>query len=316
MKLDVHQHFWSEPLLDALSTRSEFPFVRRESGLTVLYLAGERPYVIEQLDDERERRAELLGRDGLDGALLCLSSPIGIEALPRAQAAPLIEAYHEGALALGEPFGAWGAMALDRPDPDDVDRALGRGCVGISLPAGALGSVDALGALHPILTRLEEVGAPLMVHPGPGPGPARFTGCELAAASLGDPLWWPALTGYVSGMQSSWLAFMSAGRARYPRLRVVFSMLAGLAPLQHERLASRGGPAVAPDRLTFYDTSSYGSSAIGAVAAVVGWEQILYGSDRPVVDPAVLGMPGDLDWSPLGDAARRALGHAGERTAR
>ncbi len=315
MKLDVHQHFWSEPLLDALSTRSEFPFVRRESGLTVLYLAGERPYVIEQLDDERERRAELVDHDGLDHALLCLSSPIGIESLPRAQAAPLIEAYHEGALALGEPFGAWGAMALDRADADDVDRALGRGCAGISLPAGALASIDALGVMHPVLTRLEALGAPLMIHAGPAPALARFMGGQLGAASLGDPLWWPSLTGYVSGMQAAWLAFTAAGRARYPRLRIVFSMLAGLAPLQHERLFSRGGPAIAADRLTFYDTSSYGCSAIDAVAAVVGWGQILYGSDRPVVDPSELGMPGGLDWSPLGDAARRALGQSGARAA-
>jgi hypothetical protein len=45
MKIDVHQHIWTEPLVQALAARSELPFVREESGLTVLYLAGERPYV-------------------------------------------------------------------------------------------------------------------------------------------------------------------------------------------------------------------------------------------------------------------------------
>ncbi len=73
-----------------------------------------------------------------------LSSPIGIERLCREQAEPLLEAYHEGALALDTPFAVWGAIALDRPDPADVDRALDRGCVGISLPAGALAGVDQL----------------------------------------------------------------------------------------------------------------------------------------------------------------------------
>ena len=43
MKIDVHQHLWTEPLVEALLTRSELPFVRSENGLTVLYLAGERP---------------------------------------------------------------------------------------------------------------------------------------------------------------------------------------------------------------------------------------------------------------------------------
>jgi len=35
MKIDVHQHMWTEPLVHALAARSELPFVRRESGLTV-----------------------------------------------------------------------------------------------------------------------------------------------------------------------------------------------------------------------------------------------------------------------------------------
>ncbi len=66
----------------------------------------------------------------------------------------------------------WGALALDHPDPDDVDRALDRGCVGLSLPAGALAGVDRLARLRPVLARLERRGAPLFVHPGPGPAPA------------------------------------------------------------------------------------------------------------------------------------------------
>ena len=40
-----------------------------------------------------------------------------------------------------------------------------------------------------------------------------------------------------------------------------------------------------PDPLTFYDTSSYGPSAIRALADLVGSGQLLYGSDRPVVEP-------------------------------
>jgi hypothetical protein len=47
IKIDVHQHIWTEPLVAALAERSELPFVRREQGLTVLFLAGERPYVID-----------------------------------------------------------------------------------------------------------------------------------------------------------------------------------------------------------------------------------------------------------------------------
>jgi hypothetical protein len=311
MKIDVHQHLWTEPLVQALANRSELPFVRRENGLTVLYLVGERPYVIDLTSETPAHRAELVELDGLDRALVCLSSPLGIEWLPREQAQDLIDAYHEGALSLEDPFGVWGAIALDRVDPGDVDRALARGCVGVSLPAGALASVEAIANLRSVLERLESRGAALLVHPGPRADVGFSRAVReslLGESSLGDPLWWPALTGYVAGMQAAWLAFLVAGRSRHPRLRVVFSMLAGLAPLHHERLASRGGPCSLADPLVFYETSSYGPAAVRMLEQLVGPEQLLYGSDRPVVEPSELGMPHGLDWEPVVACTRRALG--------
>jgi 6-methylsalicylate decarboxylase len=66
----------------------------------------------------------------------------------------------------------------------------------------------------------------------------------------------------------------------------VFAMLAGGAPLLSERLTARGGPPIElRDPLTFYETSSYGPVAIEATAARVGAGQLLYGSDRPVIEP-------------------------------
>lgn len=307
MRIDVHQHLWSEPFVEALCARRELPFARRESGLTVLYLPGERPYVIDVAGEEPARRAALVEMDGLDRALVCLSSPVGVEWLVRDDALELLDAYHEGALSLPPQFGVWGAIALDRADPADVDRALDRGCVGLSLGAGALAGMDALATIGPLLARLEARGAPLLVHPGPGPD-LQAPGAR-SESLLGDPLWWPALTSYVAAMQAAWLAFHAGGRARHPRLRVIFTMLAGLAPLHAERLSSRGGPHPStPDPLVFYDTSSYGPNAIGAMRELVGAEQLLYGSDRPVVDPAELGMPAQLDWQPIVACTQRALG--------
>lgn len=312
LRLDVHQHVWTEPLLAALEQREQLPFVRREHGLTILFLAGERPYVIERSSETPAHRASLVREDGLDSVLICLSSPLGIEALPRREALPLVEAYHEGALGLGRPFGAWGAIALDGACAENVERLLEAGCVGLSLPAGALGSISGLARLREVLAALERADAPLLVHPGPGIERLPRAGeGGVAEPSLSDPLWWSALTRYVAQMQAAWLAFIGCGRAEHPRLRVIFSMLAGLAPLHAERLLSRGGPAApAPDPLLFYETSSYGPAAVGQLADAVGPEQILYGSDRPVADPAEHGLPSLLDWAEVARATRRALGQA------
>ncbi len=105
-----------------------------------------------------------------------------------------------------------------------------------------------------------------------------------------QPAWWPALTDYVAQMQAAWLAFACAGRRERPDLVVVFAMLAGGAALLSERLASRGGPEIdLSDPLTFYDSSSYGPAAIDAMALRVGSSQLVYGSDRPVIEPVCTG---------------------------
>jgi hypothetical protein len=308
-RIDMHQHLWSEPLIDALAARRELPFVRSENGQAVLHLARERPCSIDTAAEATAQRAALVWNDCVDRALLCLSSPLGIEWLERDQSLALIAAYHEGAIGLGDPFGVWGAIPLQAPDAADVDRALELGCVGVSLPAGALASVRALERVREILARLEVRQAPLLVHPGPGSD--LRAGGQPGENSASDPPWWPALTSYVSDMQAAWLAFATAGRSRHPRLRVVFTMLAGLAPMQVERLAARGGPRSCDrDSLLFYETSSYGPAAIDAVAQVVGHEQLLYGSDRPVLDPAQLGALDRVDWGAIAEASSRALGGA------
>jgi 6-methylsalicylate decarboxylase len=101
-------------------------------------------------------------------------------------------------------------------------------------------------------------------------------------------------------MSTAWHAWAQWGRPAHPSLRVVFAMLAGLAPLHAERLAARGGPAQAVhDPLTFFDTSSYGPRAIDAMLRVVGVDRLLYGTDRPVVSPAALESLGPAAWHAL-----------------
>jgi hypothetical protein len=284
MTVDLHQHVWTTPLLDALARRDRLPFVRRADGLTVLHGGGELPYVIDTDAESALRRTELLSADGLQRAVVALSSPIGIEALDREAAAELISAHLDGVLSLGARFAAWGPIPVHRPDPADVDEVLRRGCTGVSVPACALAGRDALDALGPVLVRVQSHGVPLFVHPG------GLAGAHTREAPLTDPLWWRALTDYVSQMQAAWLTFATHGRRELPGLRVVFAMLAGGAPLQSERLATRGGPDVdLRDPLTFYDTSSYGPGLVDAMAGWVGPAQLVYGSDRPVVEPVHTG---------------------------
>src|ERR1700753_2643262 len=124
---DVHQHLLGEELVEALERRTAAPsLVRREEGWT-FRVAGEPDSVLAPVAvDAGLRRAELAS-DGVDRALVALSTALGIESLPAGESAPLIEAHHRGIEALPEGFGGWGAVQLEAPDPADVDAALDRG---------------------------------------------------------------------------------------------------------------------------------------------------------------------------------------------
>jgi hypothetical protein len=286
MRTDLHQHVWTEPLLDALAARRVAPFVRRDDGLTVLHCPGELPCVIDEPAESPAARARLLRSDRLDQAVVAISSPIGIEMLAPEVAGELISAHLDGALALGESFRAWGPVPVRAPEVAAVDEVLARGCIGVSVPAAALADRSALTDLLPVLEHVQSCGVPLLVHPG---------GFGSRDARLDEPLWWAALTDYVSQMQAAWLTFAAFARRELPQLRVVFAMLAGGAPLLAERLIARGGPAVdLRDPLTFYDTSSYGPMIVEAMARWVGPAQLVYGSDRPVIEPVPTGREVEL----------------------
>jgi 6-methylsalicylate decarboxylase len=293
MRIDVHQHLLSQPLLAALERRGAVPLLRRRDDGWTYRLAGEPDSALPHADADVAARVRQLDADGVDRALVLLSSALGIEHLPAEEAAPLLDAHHGGAAALPpERFGAWAAAGVREPDPGAVEALLARGFAGLSLPATALATPAAVERLGPLLERVQEADAPLFVHPGP------VAPDDSDATAAGSPGWWPAMTSYVAQMNAAWHALLHAGRPALPRLRVVFAMLAGLAPLQTERLAARGGPARrAHDPLFFYDTSSYGPRAIDAALRVVGADQLVHGSDRPVA-----GGPAP--------AADTALGHA------
>jgi predicted TIM-barrel fold metal-dependent hydrolase len=286
MRTDLHQHVWTEPLLDALAARRLAPFVRRSDGLTVLHCPGELPCVIDEAAESPAARAHQLRADGLDQVAVAISSPSGIETLAPEAAGELIAAHLDGVLALGESFRAWGPIPVRAPGTAAVDEVLARGCIGISVPAAALADRAALEDLLPVLGHVQSCGVPLFVHPG---------GFAPREALLDEPLWWTALTEYVSQMQAAWLTFSAFARRELPHLRVVFAMLAGGAPLLAERLIARGAPAVdLRDPQTFYDTSSYGPMIVEAMARWVGSAQLVYGSDRPVIEPVATGREVEL----------------------
>ncbi|HWD66072.1 MAG TPA: hypothetical protein VG405_12960 [Solirubrobacteraceae bacterium] len=285
--LDVHQHLMPEGLIEVLRRRSAPPRMR---GWT-LELHGEPAYAVKPGDHDVPTRVAQAAEDGLQLALVSLSSALGVEALAPDEAGELIDAFHEGARELPSPFRPWASACLTEIDPEALELALEDGCVGLQLPATALLTASDYEYVAPLLEVLADRGRPLFVHPGPATG---AMGGDQAAV----PSWWPALVPYVQQMHAAWFAFRLYGRPAFLELRACMSMLAGLAPLHAERLAARGGGRSAVDQELFLEVSSYGPRAIDATVRVLGVDVLVNGSDRPYASPA----------SPeLGDAFESAL---------
>lgn len=247
---DVHQHLWPEPLIEALRARQDRPRLR--GGMLELPSGDWEA----DLDSHTlEARLALLDRDGIDVAVLSCPPTLELDE-------ELEEAYHEGvAEVVAASNGRLVALAC---------RSVRDGFAGACVPAWDLAG---LAALEPLLGELERRGSILFVHPGPAPVPADAPG------------WWPAVVDYTTQMQAAYAAWIALYADRWPDLQVVFAILAGGAPIQLERLASRGVETRSVLRPNVYlDTASYGERALELALATYGVAQLVYGSDTPVIE--------------------------------
>ena len=255
--VDVHQHLWPEPFLAALSARRTPPCLR---GST-LRLAGLPDARIDLRAHTVEGRLRLLDAAGTDVALVSLQPTLGIDGLAEPERRELLDAFEEGA---GELERASGGRLV--PLSYGVLRP---GCPGAVVAADAF----AAGACDTLLAELEAAGRFAFVHPAGARPPD------------GAPAWWPEIVDYAAQMQAAYVAWVSRLADTFPRLRVVFAILAGGAPMQHERLRSRGVDWRPVDRDgVFLETASYGRRALELCLSTFGVGRLLHGSDTPVID--------------------------------
>lgn len=256
---DLHQHLWPERFVAALRERRSPPLL--DGGELV---TREGRFAVDLADHDPELRAGALDRDGIDVAVLSLQPSLGLDLLVPKERDELEEAWVEGVLELVSSSGRFAAFSPTRPRD---------GFVGISVGASALLDLD---AFTPTFDDAEQGGRLLFVHPDAGGPP-----------DPGRPAWWEWAVGYPAQMQGAYLAWLGFGRERWPRLRILFALLAGGGPLQLERLAHQGVDVrSALDPNVHFEVSSYGRRAIELCIETFGVTQLAYGSDTPVIGSA------------------------------
>ena len=256
--IDIHQHLWPEPFIAALRARNLPPFL--DGDVIVLH---EGRFAIDLQHDEIAARLELLDEDGIDAAMISLQSTLGTGDLPGSEQDELEHAWIDGARDIvAASDGRLRAFAPGRHVP---------GFAGTSIDAHAFAELDGVAALF---SELERHAVPVFVHPG------------AVMRTRPVPSWWTAVVDYTAQMHVAYFRWLAEGRERWPSLRIAFAILAGGAPFQLERLGQRG-PATraALDPNVYFDVATYARRSIELCAETFGVAHLLYGSDRPVVEP-------------------------------
>jgi 6-methylsalicylate decarboxylase len=268
MRIDFHQHVWTDEFRSALARRRRAPYLRGRR--LVLPRGGE--FDLDADTYAPEQRLAALDRAGLDLAIVSL--PPTMEPTPE-----LAELWNERAHELAaRSNGRLLPLAYREARP---------GFLGAIVAAPDL--LD-LGSLTPLLDKLQAQHQLLFVHPGPA-----------LSASNG---WWASGVDYTAQMQAAYAAWLANGSRRWPELRVVFALLAGGAPFQVERLVRRGLDSRAPFAPNmWFETSSYGERALELTLQTFGAARLLFGSDAPVdgVGDALRAL------RPFGDALETAV---------
>ncbi len=256
--IDVHQHLWPEPFLAALRARKAPPWI--DGPELVL---GEGRFAVDSGANDPAARLALLDRDEIDVAVLSLQPTLGLEDLLTHERETLEQIWVDGIREIvGESAGRFRAFAPGR---------LIEGFAGVSVAAGDLSDVH---LIAPLLDELERSSVPLFVHPG------------AARMRSEVPDWWTSVVDYTSQMQVAYFHWLAGGSVRWPGLRVAFAILAGGAPFQLERLGHKGRPVRSVlDPNVYLDVATYARRSIELCAETFGVDRLLYGSDRPVVDP-------------------------------
>lgn len=251
--VDVHQHLWPAPFIGALSRRSVPPCL---DGC-LLRLPGELDSEVDLKGYQLDARLRLLDQNGIDIALISLPPAHLMD-----DEGELADIYHQSMLELVATSG--GRL-----------RALAAGACREGFAGACVSARSLVAGLDPLLEELRRSGQLLFVHPGPPR--------ELPQ---GAPPWWGAVVDYTAQMQAAYATWLARDADRFSTIPVIFSILAGGAPIQLERMRSRGfDDRDAIHANVFFDTSSYGRRALELCLSTFGVNQLVYGSDVPVIDP-------------------------------
>lgn len=288
LKIDVHNHFYPEAYIAAVSEESRA--ARLEStadGRTLIHYAGDYSVIVEAHRDPR-RRVEDLDRASVDMQILSLTVP-GVHYEEPQRGIDLARvtnnAFAEICRQYPERFRAFATLPTQSPveAAGELERAVSElGLVGAMIFSNLGGRSLDDERFWPIYEAAEGLDVPLLVHPFAPPALDNFQDLRMVP-----------LVGFPMDVTVAATRLVLSGTIdRFPRLTFIMSQLGGALPMLAERVDR--GAEIYPElagklqrkpsdyfRDFYYDTVPYGSTGTPLTYAFAGPERILLASDHP-----------------------------------
>lgn len=324
MIVDFHNHYYPEPYLAELARgASSLSLVPDGPGRDLLHYPGDYNVVVPGHRDPEEK-LRVMDEQGVDVHAFSLTTPgVHVEERERGIALAQIvnDAFSEAAERHPGRFAPLAALPLQDPgaaarEAERAVRELGhRGVLLFSHVNGA--SLDEEPFL-PLWERLDDLGAPVFIHPTSPHALARIEEYRLAA-----------VVGFLFDTTVAVARLIYSGvLERFPNVRLVIGHLGGTLPYLVERM-DRGFEAYEECRKHisrppssylkehWIDTVNFNPSALQAALGVMGAGHLVFGSDFPheVGDVAKalgsvrgMGLSDEEESAVLGGNAARLLG--------
>lgn len=321
MTIDMHAHWRSPALIDAMRERRKAPRIEKnDQGIEVLKTRrGEQP--LDRAFDDPDRRIAEMDKVGITtGVLSALSDFTWIERQPVEESLPLVRIFNDSLSELSRTYPGRFAGFASLPMTDleaaaeEFERAVTLpGIVGAQVPGNAFLTLKDAERMRPVLEVAHRNRAVVFIHFGPRPGDAwprvandtdnvrRRIGTLDMQASLSSNMVTLCLTDFLDP---------------YPDAMVVVHNLGGNIPYEMERMDHRclldtpdeELPSARFGRAKVYvDCNSFGPRAIEAGVRAYGADRIVYGTDGTVFGGAWTNKA--LDEAEIGEEARQKIRH-------
>jgi predicted TIM-barrel fold metal-dependent hydrolase len=285
-RVDMHTHFLTSTLADALRRREELPrIIERDGREFVEYAPGVAyPLVAEMIDlDEKLARIDAAG---IDFAVLSVNIP-GLDHFPAADGPGLARDVNDELVAVVSRYpdrlAALASLPLQTPGPaaEELERAVGIGLKGAMIYSNVAGRPLDEGDFQGVFKAAAELDVPVLLHPT----------APLYSRNIESHMLVPVV-GFLFDTTVATLRLVYEGLYdRHPDFKLIIGHTGSLIPHLAGRIELEGGrlgagsalqrPPIDALRRLYTDTISAWPPALRSALDFLGAEQILLGTDAP-----------------------------------